>query len=170
VPYAALIKRILPYIGYILIAIAVVAWNLSVYKKGYEDRDIIAKLEGQATQIHINELNKKIHEENMKNEAYAEFVQGPYNEKVDEINKLSGNLHRTLSLPAKHKICTSRVPKASDPKNAGTDESELSKEFREFLESEALRAELEKEKYKLSYDFLMHLCQTGQAVCQKEGK
>jgi hypothetical protein len=167
--YLVLIEKLLPWLGYALVSVAIIAWNLAVYHKGYEDRDIIAKLEKQADQIHIDEINQKVREETLKNSAYAEFIRGPYNEKVDEINRLNGDLHSALSMPTKRKICTSRMPKTGNTEVAGTDETELSKEFREFLESEALRAELEKEKYKLSYDFLMHLCQTGQAVCLKEG-
>jgi len=165
VPYYQAVK-------YGVIFAAVVLWNISVYRFGYNERDQLATIVDLKQQIETAALNKQVSEEQAKNSAYALFIESEYNDKVNEINKLSGDFHSALSVPTKRKICADRLPKAGNTTSfiEVDDYTELSTEFKEFLISESYRAEIAKQQAESRYDFLLNLCNTGQAVCQKEGK
>lgn len=165
----------MPYIAalkYGVIFAAVIAWNVSVYQLGYRERDQLATIADQKQQIETAALNKQVSEEQAKNSAYALFIESHINDQINEIHKLNGDLHTALSMPTKRKICADRLPKTGNTTGfIDTDDyTELSTEFKEFLISESYRAEIARQQGESRLDFLLNLCNTGQAVCQKEGK
>lgn len=149
-----------------------ITWNIAVYKLGYNQRDQLATIADQKQQIETAALNKKVSEEQAKNSAYALFIESHVNDQINEINRLNGDLHTALSMPTKRKICQSGVPKTGDPENIidTTDGTRFSREFEDFLESEKQRIKVELAISRGRYDYLMHLCNTGQAVCPQTRK
>lgn len=149
-----------------------ITWNIAVYKLGYNQRDQLAVIADQKQQIETAALNKKVAEKQAEASAYALFIESEYNDKVNEIHRLSGDLRNALSLPTKRKICQSGLPKAGNTTGfiESDDYTELSAEFKEFLISESLRAEIARQQAEARHDFLTHLCNTGQAVCPNTRK
>ncbi len=162
-PYVELVK----FGGLALVGIL---WNVGVWYAGANHVQNQWDLDKAQQIIKVDELNKISSEKTEQNRAYATFIQGEYNAKVDDINKLNADLLDAQRLRKKNILCTNRVPPSGNTGSVTESpavEAQLSEEFERKLISESLRADKLALYADSAHQFISNLCKTGIAKCQK---
>ena len=159
--YLYLIKYVLAAGG-----ISLILWQF--YSFGYNNAETAFNLElsriNELARIEADKTSKELHELKLKSESDNAIAQA-------QIDELTFDLAAKLNNPGvqHRKVCSEkRVSKDSDtevPASTET-ESELSKEFREFLLSEFKRADQVRVMLEEASDWSNDLCKSGIALCE----
>ena len=130
----------------------------------------------------VNEVIKQEHDkalqETSKSTAYAEFIESEYNEKVNQISELKDDiidLNSNVSRMRQRSACghsENRVPVGNNTgihvEIATADEAGFSREFTEFLESQARRDELNLIWIEQAVKATNQLCKQSNVECQHD--
>jgi hypothetical protein len=132
----------------------------------------------------IEEVNKikqiehdKFIQESTKSGAYADFINGEYNAKVDQIKQLKSyilDLNSNVSRMRQRSACghsENRVPTNNDTsvhaETTSDDDSGFSNEFKQFLESQAKRDEYAVNWINSTIEATKKLCDQPNVKCEK---
>ena len=159
--YAYLLKYAIAIIG-----IGLVLWQ--IHSLGYNSAETKFNLElarvNELARVEHDRVSKELHELKLKSESDNDIAQA-------QIEDLSASLAAKLNdnrVPHR-KVCgEKRVSENSGtPIPASSEaESELSKEFREFLLSEFKRADQVRVALEYASDWSNDLCKSGVAICE----
>lgn len=147
-------------------ALFVILWQ--IYTFGYNNAEANFNAElaraNDLARIENDKIAKELHELKLKSESDNEIAQA-------QINELSFDLAAKLNNPGvqHRKVCSEkRVSKNSNTEVSAPAEaeSELSKEFREFLLSEFKRADQVRSMLEEASDWSNDLCKSGVAICE----
>jgi hypothetical protein len=121
----------------------------------------------------INEANTKAAVESEKSSAYAGFIEEEYNERVKEINKLKSDV-LDFGRVRQSTICRhnkARLPENNNTKihddTAAIDDTGLTPEFRDFINSQVKRDEMIKAWIESSIKEINKLCGQPNVICEK---
>lgn len=129
----------------------------------------------------VNKVIKAEHDlytqETAKSSAYADFIQGDYNDKVNQIKSLQGDilgLHSDVSRLRQRAVCQrskNRMPEGGNSSihadTSTNDDAEFSNEFDEFLKSQAIRDKLNTIWIESAVKAINKLCNQSNVECQK---
>ena len=164
-------SSLIPYYGQIKAGLIIIA--ISGYTYGVQHiRWIIDDHEHQQQIIAARDVIDNVNEQATKDTNAsiqdALTAQAKLDEAIKQNDVISAELHNALRMP-KRGLCQDRVPKASDagiPDKSQT-EPELSEEFKRFLESEARRADIERETLEAAHDWALDACKKPNVICSQ---
>ena len=172
--YAALAKWVL-----IIATVSAVVYAIddNGYDRAWNKHKDLEKTRMEAVTKIIHDEHDKFIKETERSSAYADFIAENYNDKIDKIKQLSGDiigLNSDVSRMRQRTLCgrgSDRVHKAQDTgvhvDNAGVDDG-FSDEFIRFLESEEKRQQLERAWSKATVDRLKQLCTEPNIECEQQ--
>jgi hypothetical protein len=172
VPYLEAIKLAWGVGKYVILIALLGACVVAVYNKGVENEKEKWVLAEQKRQLsydtQLRELTEKTMQETAKSNAYATFIGEQYNVKTEEIR--NADVSFTSSRVREQAACTktrSNLPASSHPNVSSTssEDTGFSTAFREFLESEIRRDQLNQAWIDSTYEAVVALCKQPNVVC-----
>ena len=129
----------------------------------------------------VNKIKQQEHDkfiqESTKSSAYADFINGEYNAKVDQIKQLKGDildLNSTVSRMRQRSACGHNQDRMSTDNNTSIhvnnssyDDAGFSEEFKQFLESQAKRDQYAINWIDNAIEVTKKLCNQPNVKCEK---